>query len=334
MAARRLRRTGRLLSALVAASALGLSGCVVGGGPATIHTTALFSNVKDLTTGAPVQLADITVGDVSAIHLDGDRAKVTLAIRRSAHVPADVEAQLKRTTILGQHYVALVVPSGAHTTAALADGSVIHHTEVVGGIQQFVQSGATVFGAVSAAQLARLIDNSAQGFAGQGANIHQLLDDFGTVLQGYASRDGEITHLISQMDQFSSTLAPSAQADAQSVSNLAQTTTVLAQQSNQFVTLLQALDHVAAQGHSLLAHGLPQTEDQIRALSAVAHELASHQQALATILKELPLHNAMTSGATVNDYIQVLDDIIVCGVPGGGAGTSPSDTCNPSGGAG
>ncbi len=327
---RRGRGAG-VAAALVAVGSLALSGCMFGGGAATIRTTAVFSDVKDLVGGAPVQLADITVGSVTGIAVDGAQAKVTMAIRRGAHVPADVEAQLKRTTILGQRYVALVIPPGGAHGPLLANGSTIDHTQVVGGIQQFVQSGAQVFGAVNAAQLARLIDNSAVGFAGQSGNLRSLLRNFNTVLGGYASRDSEIKTLIGQIDQFSSTLAPAAQANAQSVANLANATSVLAQQSNQLIGLLQALDNVSAQGHSILVNGLPQSEEQINALSAVAHQLALHQQDLATILRELPLNNFNLSHGVINNYSQILSDIIVCGVPNGGAGNSPSNTCNPSG---
>jgi ABC-type transporter Mla subunit MlaD len=118
------------------------------------------------------------------------------------------------------------------------------------------------------------------------------------------------------------------------VSNLAQTTTILAQQSNQFVQLLQSLNDLAIQGHSILSTGLSQTEDQINALAAVAAQLARHQQDLATVLEELPGHNIALADVTVNNYAQILEDIIVCGVPGGGDNPTADATCNPTGGGG
>ncbi len=323
-----LHRLGAPLAVALSLSALavGLAGC---GGPpgGTITATASFSDVSDLTAGAPVQYAKITVGSVKSVTLHADQAKVVMTIDRDAEVPADVTAELTQTSVLGQHFVLLVAPSpkGPYLT----DGTVITHTEFVPGIQQLVESGSAVFGAVNAAQLSQIVDNGAQGFGGQAAHLKQLIADFNSILAGYASRSSEITQVIDNLDQFNSTLGPDAQQNAQSLANLAQTTQILAQQSSNFETLLQSLDNLAVQGHSILQSGLTQTEDQIHALAAVADQLYKHQQALATILVELPAHNATMASLTVNNYAQILEDIIVCGLPAGGAGTTPDSTCAP-----
>jgi len=312
----------------VAASALGLSACG-SGSSGTIDTQATFSNVSSLTTGASVQLADIDVGSVTGIHLHGDEAEVTMAVQRAARVPSDVTAELIQTTVLGQYVVALV--PGSHGGALLRDHQVIARSEVVPGIQQLVQTGTEVFGAVNGAELSELIDNTAEGLGGQGQRLRTLLDDFGTVLAGYASQTHQIRTLIDEMNQFAETLAPDAGADAQTVGNLAQTTSILAQQSNQFVGLLQSLDALATQGSSILSTGLPQLETGIDSIGAIAQQLAQHQQQLATLLQEVPVANQSLSSATYNHYLQVLNNIIVCGVPGLGEGSAATNTCGTDG---
>ena len=325
-AAPRLRLPRTAAAALGAAAlALGLSACGSTGG--TITASAVFSDVSDLVAGAPVQYADISVGSVRSITLDGERAKVVFSVDKSADVPANVTAELQQTTILGEHYVALVA-GGPGPSGALANGAVIAKTTVVPGIEQLVSSGSEVFGAVNAAQLSQIIDNGAQGFGGQSAQLRQLLDDFGTVLKGYASRSTEIQSLVNQIDQFSSALAPDAQANAEAVTNLAQTSQILAEQSSRFVTLVQSLDDLATQSRSILDTGVSKTEDQINALSAVAGQLASHQADLAKLLLYLPGANETLADVTVNNFAQVLDDIIVCGIPGGGGESQyASSTC-------
>ena len=311
-------RRGAVCAGVVAVllGATCLAGCSSSNG--TISASAVFSDVSDLVAGAPVQFADITVGQVRSITLDGDRAEVVLSINKDADVPADVTAELQQTTILGEHYVALVPPATG-TATPLTNGARITRTEVVPGIEQLVSSGSEVFGAVNAAQLAQIIDNGAQGFGGQSAQLRQLLNEFGTVLQGYASRSSEIKTLVANIDQFSATLAPAAGSDAQAITNLAQTSQILAQQAGRFVSLVQSLNALAVQGRSILDTGVTQTEDQINALSAVAHQLAAHQQDLAKLLLYLPGANETLASVTVNNFAQVLDDIIVCGIPGGGS---------------
>lgn len=325
--------TGRRLVGAVAVLLLGgvgLAACGSGSGAGTLQVSAVFSDVHSLTTGASVQLADVTVGSVTGIHLDGDQALVTMAVRRSAQVPANVSAQLEQTTILGQ-YVVDLVPEG-RPEGLLQDHERIAHSEVVPGLQELVQSGTEVFSAISAAELSSLIDNSAVAFGGRGSTIRSLLDDLGSVLHGYQTQTTQITQLIDRLNAFSAGLAPKAQQDAAAVTQLDQATQVLAQQSNQFVSLLRSLNTLATQTRAILDTGLPDIEDQVAALEATAAELAAHQQQLAQLLQEVPAANSNLADATYEHEVQILQNIIVCGVPGLGEGSAPTNTCTPNGG--
>ena len=330
---RRRRLAGRrhanaLLVLGLALGGLGLAGC--GSSGAMIHTSAVFSDVHSLTAGASVQLADVDVGSVTSIRLHGRQAEVSMAVRRSADVPADVTARLVQTTVLGQYVVSLV--PGRGRSGLLRDHQVITDATVVPGIQQLVQSGTAVFGAVSAAQLSQIVATGAQGLGGQGARLRSLLDDFDRVLAGYASQDQQITSLVTRMDRLSGALAPSSSANAQALANLSATASTLAQQSGRFVALLHSLDALAVQGRSILDSGLPQLQDQIDALGAVASQLQAHQVQLATLLQEVPTANRNLAAASYRHYLQVLTNVVVCGVPGLGAGNAATNTCNGQGG--
>ncbi|HWF23117.1 MAG TPA: MCE family protein [Acidimicrobiales bacterium] len=330
----RLIRRGAAFCVVVALVA-GTAGCLTGGASSTkITANAVFSDAEDLVPGAQVQMADVPIGQVTAISLDGSNAKVTMSIDKSARVPADATAALDQTTILGEHFVQLKVPSGPGSThpALLANGATIAHTTVIPNVEQFISAGAQVFGSVSTNDLAQIIAAGGQGFDGQAASLRQLLNSLSTVTAGYASHTSDIQTVITSLDQLGSTLAPSSSADAQAVSNLAQTVSILAQQSGRFTDLLQALNSVSSQGRSLLETYFPQISDQLTALGAVANQLGSHQQDLLGLLKDLPLHNTTLPRDVVNNFVQVLDDLIVCGIPGGGADpSSPALTCGSAG---
>ena len=50
------------------------------------------------------------------------------------------------------------------------------------------------------------------------------------------------------------------------------------------------------------------------------------------LLKDLPLHNTTLPKDVVNNFVQVLDNLIVCGIPGGGADpSSAAATCGSAG---
>jgi len=321
-----------LVLGLVALSA----GCLVGSGSSTKMTAnAVFTDAQDLVVGAQVQMADVPVGQVTAISLAGTRAKVTMSIDKSARVPADATAAIDQTTILGEHFVRLQVPrtpAGDGAQALLANGGTIAHTSVIPNVEQFVSAGAQVFGSVSTNDLAQIIAAGGQGFDGQAASLRQLLNSLSAVTAGYASHTSDIQTVVNSLDQLGSTLAPSSSADAQAVTNLAQTVSILAQQSGRFTDLLQALNGASTQGRSLLETYMPQINDQLNALGAVANQLGAHQQDLLGLLRNLPLHNTSLRKDAVNNFVQVLDNLIVCGIPGGGADpSSAAATCGSAG---
>jgi phospholipid/cholesterol/gamma-HCH transport system substrate-binding protein len=330
-----LLRRGRLLAApALAALVLALTGCSMSGGVPQRTATAYFSDVGDLANGAQVQMADVPVGSVSSIALSGDRAKVSLSFDNGVRIPADVSAAINRTTILGDQFVQLVVPrseTGPAAAAAprLADGAVIHHTSIVPDVEQFVAAGSTVFGSISTTQLEQIIQAGGQGFTGQEASLKAFLADLAAVTTGYAQHTDSITQAVNGLNTISATLAPTSSASATAITNLSQTVAVLARNSSQFETLLQSLDNVSSQGRSILEAYYPQIVTQLQTLQAVSGQLAQHQASLAGLLSEIPVADKALPQAVRNGYVQLYENIIVCGIPGLGEDTSAAFTCAP-----
>ena len=331
MRAPRLRRRALAAVPALALLALGLSSCTMGGSSQR-SATAYFTNVGDLANGAQVQMADVPVGSVSSIALDGDRAKVTLSFDNDVRIPADVSAAIDRSTILGDQFVQLVVPksetgAGAVTAPQLADGAVINHTSTVPDVEQFVQAGASVFGAVSTTELEQIIQAGGEGFTGQEASLKAFLVDLSAVATGYAQHTSDITQAVNGLNSLSAALAPNSGATATALDNLSQTVAILAQNSAQFETLLQSLDNVSTQGRSILETYYPQIVTQLQTLQAVSNQLAQHQSDLAGLLSEIPVADNALPAAVRNGYVQLYENIIVCGIPGLGEDSTPAFTC-------
>jgi phospholipid/cholesterol/gamma-HCH transport system substrate-binding protein len=325
VSARRRRRASGVGGVLaLGALALGLSGCGGGPGPA-ITTTAFFSDAGTLALGAPVKLADVPVGSVTGITLDGSRAKVTMSIAQRADVPANVIAKIDRTTILGERFVDLAVPR--KPSGRLAAGAVIRRTDVVPTVEQVIGAGSEVFGAISASDLAEIVNAGGQGFSGEAAALRQFLDDTSAVAAGYASRTAEIQTVIGSLDRLGTSMAPTSGADADAISNLTDTVKVLAANAARFEQLLQSLNAVSAQGASIISSEYPQIVDQLQALQAVSNQLALHQQDLAELLEWLPDHDATMSESVRHNFLQIMNNLIVCGLPDGGSGQTAATTC-------
>lgn len=306
------------------------AGCSLGAAPPTESISALFPDAAGLVAGATVQVSGVDVGRVSDLSLAGNLARVTMSIPVSARVPVDVTAEIRDTTLLGDQVVDLVPGTTSPGAPLLGDGATVARTEVVPGVEDLVQAGGSVIGAVSANQLALLVHEGAVGFAGQGPDLHALLANLDTVVSGYASRTTAISSIVRGVDQLTATLAPDAQANARAITNLARTTQVLQDQSGRLLDLLGRLRDLSVQGSSILTAYLPQIDRQLAALRSVTQAVANRQQDLGRLLHYLPLHDRATVGAVSNDFLQLVNDFVVCGIPGGGEQPgSPLNSCSP-----
>jgi len=74
------------------------------------NVLAKFDNIGGLKVGAPVSMAGVNIGRVSAIRLDTSeyKAAVTLSIERSfARIPEDSDAEIETSGLLGANYVSI-----------------------------------------------------------------------------------------------------------------------------------------------------------------------------------------------------------------------------------
>lgn len=319
------------LPALVAAAALMLPSCGMVGGGDTVTVHATFDDVADLADGAPVHFADVLVGNVTSIRLDetGTRAAVVLEVDRDADVPADVEARIRRTTPLGEKFVELRPLGDVDEGAALADGTDIVRTEVVPDVEQLIASGTDLFAALSASEIAVLLDEGAEAFGGKGKQLRELLGDLGTVIGGYAGRTETITNLVDAIDELAASTGPAAEANATAIEHLAETTRILDEQDDRLFELVRSLNRLAIEGSSILDVHLDELSTQIDGLRSVTSALAAEQQALGDVLEFTPEHNEALARGVKDDFVQVLNDFVICGLPGGGEDpTSPLNSCS------
>ena len=101
----------------------------------TYSVSAHFNNIGGLKVRAPVTLAGVVIGSVSAITLDPETlsAKVTMRLEASQNrIPAtDTSARILTQGLLGANYISIVpgFPDGDASNAYLRNGSVIDKTQ-------------------------------------------------------------------------------------------------------------------------------------------------------------------------------------------------------------
>ena len=310
-----MKRALRLV-ALLAVAAVFLSGCsAVTGQKGGMDVTAKFSDVGDLSVGAPVMMADITVGSVKEIELSGNEALVTLSLEESAEVPEGVIARVRRTSLLGERIIDLAVPDTVSVDAPLLeDGDRITETEVRPDLEDLVLKGTDVLAPIIASEIATLVDEGAKGFGGQGQNIKTLLENFQGIVHAYAGRTDTIESVIDSLNQFNATLAAHASSQARSIANSAKALDVLRDESDRLIAAVRSLVRLAKGGKAILDEHTDEMSHFFRQMRTILGVLRSEQSTIARILYWAPRHNRNTQLVEYQQFNQILQDFIVCGM--------------------
>jgi phospholipid/cholesterol/gamma-HCH transport system substrate-binding protein len=281
----------------------------------SIEVTAAFDDVGDMATGAPVTMADISVGKVTGMRLEGTEAVVTLELDPEARVPADVIARVRRTSVLGERIVDLVVPEGAEDSdELLADGADISETEVRSDLEDLVDEGSEVLGAVAASDLAVMIDQSGRGFGGQGEQLRSILNSYTEIVGAYAQRGEMLKDLISNLDQFNATVASEAESHRQAVRNTARSIEVLSEESAELERAIVSLNRLAVGGEDILDEHLDEMQNFFRQTRTILGTLEGRQKDIELLLKWAPGHNNNTQLVEYFEFNQVIQDFVICGL--------------------
>ena len=304
-----MRRLGLIVACAVFALAIACSGAQ------GIEVTASFDDVGDLVPDAPVTMADINVGHVTDIRLVDNRALVTLSLDPEARVPANAIARVRRTSVLGERIVDLVVAEDEQPSEELlADGDEITTTVVRSDLEDLVNEGSDLLGALSASELAIMIDEGGKGFGDRGEELRNLLANFHDIIGAYAKKGEEIQSLISAAGNFNATIAAEADEHARSVASTQRSIEMLDNQAQRLERAIVSLNRLARGGDAIFDDHLDEMQDFFRQTRTILTVLREEQDSLRGLLRWAPGHNLNTQLVEYTEFNQIVQDFVICGL--------------------
>lgn len=190
----------RLASGLFVCAAVAvLSGCgwrgvnsmplpgTEGDGPGAYSITAQMPDVNNIQPNSRVRVADVTVGHVAKIELQGTHALVTMRLNGDVQLPANTTVKIGMTTIFGSLHIELAAPTDEPAEGRLRDGSLI----------PLSRAGAYPSPEQTLAALSLVLNG---GGLGQAGDITEALS---TAFEG---REGDLRSLIQQSNTFAENL--------------------------------------------------------------------------------------------------------------------------------
>ncbi|MFC4329257.1 MCE family protein [Streptomyces andamanensis] len=277
-------------------------GADLGSHPYTV--TAELDDVLSLVPQAAVKVDDVAVGRVTAISLDGWKARVTMKINGDVRLPADAGARLEQSSLLGEKYVQLVAPAKDTSTTRLTDGSVIpvsrtgRNTEVeeVFGALSLLLNG----GGVN--QLKTITQELNTALGGREPQVRSMLQRVNTLVTDLDQHRDDITDALDGVNRLAATLAHR-KTDVQTVlTGLSPGLKTLDEQRGALLTMLRSLDTLSGVA--------------VSTVNASKDDMVADLKALAPTLKALA-----DAGADLPDSLQVLltypfTDEVMTGIKG------------------
>ncbi len=325
----------RVAAACVAAAfaATAVAGCGSGGfagaynlplpggadlGSHPYRVVADFTDVLDLVPQAAVKVNDVAVGRVEKIDLPAGAwtARVTMLVNGGVHLPADVEAHLEQSSLLGEKYVQLIAPENG--SGRLGDGDEIpvartnrnpEVEEVLGALSLLLNGGGID-------QLHTITTQLNDAMRGNEPQIRSMLRQIQTLAANLDAHRGDITAALDSLNRLSATLAARDQRIGTVLDDLAPGLRVLDQQREQLVAMLQALDKLSGVAVDVIDRASADFVADLRSLAPILRQLANAGQALPQALQVLltyPFSDAVLDDIK-GDYLNLY--LSVAAIPG------------------
>ncbi len=216
-------------------------------------------------TNAKVKMRGVEVGRVAGI--TGGREPVSLKLEIDADqiktIPANVEAEIRATTVFGAKFVDLIPPSEP-SRERLAAGAVVKSRNVTVEANTVFQNLVAVLDQVDPAKLNATLSALAEGVRGQGERMGQAMTDANQVLLALNPRHETVTADLRALKDFNRTYGVAAQDILAALDALSTTSTTVVNHSTQLDALLLATIGLSSAGIDLLA---PNQANLIKAIN-------------------------------------------------------------------
>ncbi len=204
-------------------------------------------------TNSKVKLRGVQVGRVSAIEGGSEPVSLKLEIDKDkiGHIPGNVEAQIRATTVFGAKYVDLIYPSDPQ--GQLQAGQVIRSRNVTVEANTVFQNVVALIDRVDVAKLNSTLSALADGVRGLGPQIGEATTAANQVLLQLNPRSDTIAEDWRTLKRFNDTYSAAAGDILTTLNALSTTSTTITDRATQLDTLLMSTIGLSNSGISLLA---------------------------------------------------------------------------------
>jgi phospholipid/cholesterol/gamma-HCH transport system substrate-binding protein len=238
----------------------------------------------------------VQVGKVTDVKLTGNGAEATLTLDTSPKIPADLEADVRSVSAVGEQYVDLRprTDSGPY----LEDGSVIEkeNTSIPQAVGPVLDQLNSLVSSIPKDRISDLLDETFNAFNGAGPDFQSLVDSAATITKDTNGISDQTKALIDDSGPLLESQAETTDAIRTWARSLSGVTQQLAQNDPQIRTILQQGPGFAQEVSGLLNQIKPTLPILLANLNTLGQVLLTYNPAIEQLLVILPAALAMEQG--------------------------------------
>ncbi|WP_156687182.1 MCE family protein [Mycobacterium sp. Marseille-P9652] len=212
-----------------------------GPGAATYHVE--IANVGTLEANSPVMVDDVIVGSISKMRVRGWHADVDISVRPGVTIPANVEASVGQTSLLGSMHLALNPPLGQEGTGKLKPGDTIpmNRSKTYPSTEQTLSSLSVVLNAGGLGQIGDIIHNFNASVSGNEGALRDLINRLDRFVGTFDQQRDNLVESIKALNRLSGTFAAQRDVITQALNKIPPALDVLIKERPRLVTALDKL---------------------------------------------------------------------------------------------
>ncbi|WP_293002377.1 MCE family protein [Mycobacterium sp.] len=189
-------------------NSLPLPGAVGRGPDANVYHVEM-ANVITMESNSPVMIDDVVVGSVGPMTVKDWHANVQISVKPDVVIPANAEASIGQTSLLGSMHLELNPPLGQPGVGRLRPGATIplNRSSTYPSTEQTLSSLALVVNGGGLGQIGEIIHNFSAALAGRGGAVRDLINRFDTFVGTLDEQRDEIVATIQALDQLGGSFA-------------------------------------------------------------------------------------------------------------------------------
>jgi virulence factor Mce-like protein len=282
----------------------------VGRGPDADTYHVELANVITMESNSPVMIDDVVVGSVGPMTVKDWHADVQISVKHDLVIPANVEASIGQTSLLGSMHLELNPPLGQPGVGRLRPGDIIplSRSSTYPSTEQTLSSLSLIINGGGLSQIGEIIHNFSAALAGRGGAVRDLINRFDTFVGTLDQQRDNIVASIQALDQLGGTFAAQHDVITQALRKVPPALDVLIKERPRLTAALDGLRKFSNTATGLindtqadLVRNLKNLEPTVKGLAEVGPEIDTALAALSVF----PFTQNFVDRAVRGDYFNL-----------------------------